>query len=53
MYFRLRGTVAFIIKSYLSNRIQCTKINNVLSDLTTLKCGVPQGLILGPLLFLL
>ena len=29
------------------------KNKNVLSDLTTLKCRVPQGLILGPLLFLL
>ena len=26
LYFRLRGKVVFIIKSYLSNRIQCTKI---------------------------
>ena len=52
VYFGLRGKIIFIIKSYLSNRIQCTEIKNFSSDLTTLKCGVPQGLILGPLLFL-
>ena len=40
-------------RSYLSDRYQCTTINGSLSDPKILKCGVPQGSILGPLLFIL
>ena len=39
------------IQSYLSNRWQHTKINNSFSSWTKLLEGVPQGSILGPLLF--
>lgn len=39
--------------SYLSNRIFHISIDNALSDSANLNCGVPQGSILGPLLFLL
>ena len=38
-------------KSYLTNRAQRCSVNGCLSDFTILKCGVPQGTILGPLLF--
>ena len=38
-----------LIKSYLSNRWQRTKINNSYSSWTELLLGVPQGSILGPL----
>ena len=38
-------------KSYLLNRRQCIKINNTSSSPNTLQCGVPQGSVLGPLLF--
>ena len=41
----------FLIKSYLSNRWQRTKINNSYSFWTELLLGVSQGSILGPLLF--
>ena len=40
-----------LIKSYLSNRWQRTKINNSYSSWIELLRGVPQGSILGPLLF--
>ena len=40
-------------KSYLTNRTQRCSVNGCLSDFTTLKCGVLQGTILGPLLFII
>ena len=41
--------------SYLSGRMQMhvQTVNGVLSDAQILSCGVPQGTILGPLLFLI
>jgi hypothetical protein len=37
---------------YLFNRNQIVEINNVHSDMEPIFCGVPQGPILGPLLFI-
>ena len=42
----------FWIEDYLSNRKICTKLNNCVSPTRELLCGVPQGSILGPTLFL-
>ena len=39
------------IEDYLSNRSVHTKLNNCVSTLRELLCGVPQGSILGPTLF--
>ena len=39
------------IYSYLENRKQCVKINNTNSNFQTIKSGVPQGFIVGPILF--
>ena len=40
-----------LLKSYLSNRKQQIKVNNVLSGWADIHKGVPQGSILEPLLF--
>ena len=49
----IQGKTLDWFESYLTNRTQRCAVNGCLSDFTTLKCGVPQGTILGPLLFLI
>ena len=39
--------------NYLSNRRQCVSINGVVSKLLPVALGVPQGSVLGPLLYTL
>ena len=39
-------------KSYLSNRQQYVQIHKTKSDTKPITCGIPQGSILGPLLFI-
>ena len=51
--YNITGTVLTWIKSYLSERKFKVLINNSLSSECTLEIGVPQGSILGPLLFIL
>ena len=53
LIYGIRGIAYDWIKDYLKNRLQFVRINNTDSTLKELTCGVPQGSILGPLLFLI
>ena len=48
---KIKGKAFDWFKSYLENRQQCANINNTKSELCALKFGVPQGSVLGPILF--
>ena len=45
--------VKILLFSFLANRRQNVKLNGVFSDCEILNHGVPQGTVLGPLIFLL
>ena len=52
-YYGVRGTAGDWFRSYLSNRKQFVTTGNSSSEERTVMCGVPQGSVLGHLLFLL
>lgn len=52
-YYGIRGIANKWFKSYLSGRCQYVSINGHTSDIKPISCGVPQGSVLGPILFLL
>ena len=52
-YCGFRGIINEWFSSYLRQRTQVTIIESQTSDSSRVNCGVPQGSVLGPLLFLL
>ena len=52
-FYGIRGVTLRWFESYLLGRKQFVAINKTHSDLANIRCGVPQGSILGPILFIL
>ena len=52
-YYGIRGVALDLFKSYLQSRPQILKFGGITSNPMTVKCGVPQGSVLGPILFLI
>ena len=51
--YGIRGTILKWFKSYLTDRLQFVTIDGTQSEIKSVKCGVPQCSILGPLLFII
>ena len=52
-HYGVRGIVLRWLSDYLNSRSQYTYFNGTCSEIKSISCGVPQGSILGPLLFLI
>ena len=52
-HYGFRGHAFNWIQDYLNNRKQFVEFKGELSEYQTVRCGIPQGSILGPLLFIL
>ena len=52
-HYGIRGVALKLLTSYLTNRNQMTLVDGCLSALCLIEWGVPQGSVLGPLLFLI
>ena len=51
--YGIRGNILKWFKSYLNERQQYVNLQGTESEIKCVTCGVPQGLIIGPLLFIL
>ena len=51
--YGIRGNILKWLDSYLTNRLQFIMYDNIQSENRSIKCGVPQGSMLGPILFII
>ena len=51
-HYGIRGVSHKLFSNFLHNRMQCTKIGEYKSSYKRISCGVPQGSVISPLLFL-
>ena len=49
----ITGDILIWIKSFLGGRTQCVNVERVLSDCKDVLSGVPQGSVIGPILFVI
>ena len=50
-FYGIQQDALCLLKSYLTNRSQYVQLDNVKSSHHTVLCGIPQGSVLGPLIF--
>ena len=51
--YRISGNLLARIKAFLTNRLQRVQVGNCLASLINVVSGVPQGSVLGPILFII
>ena len=51
--YRIKDNSQKLIESYLQGRIQCCSVSGHVSAMEHIMCGVPQGSIIGPLIFII
>ena len=52
-FYGVKGVTLDLLKNYLTNRKQYVEFEDAQSDMLNISTGVPQGSILGPLLFII